>query len=93
MSWAVGSVLGVLLETIAIIALARPATSRYEQELGSAQAAGLDLVRLRRLPAPRRSDETVPPPAYPPDLRRRANPAPGVEEIRAVGAATRGGPS
>jgi hypothetical protein len=57
MLWAVGSVLGVLLETVVIIALARPTTSQYEREVGSAPAAERELVRMRRLPAPRQSGE------------------------------------
>jgi hypothetical protein len=59
MLWAVGSVLGVLLETVVIIALARSATSQYERELGSAPAAEPGLVRLQRLPAPRQSAESA----------------------------------
>jgi hypothetical protein len=62
MLWAVGSVLGVLLETIVIIALARPATSQYERELGSAPAAPPEIVRVRRLPAPRQNTENAPSP-------------------------------
>jgi hypothetical protein len=60
MLWAVGSVLGVLLETVVIIALARPATSQYERELGPAPAARPEIVRLRRVPAPRQSIEGAP---------------------------------
>ena len=62
MFWAVGSVLGVLLETILIIALARPATSQYERELGSAAAAAPEIVRGKRLPAPRQNAENAPSP-------------------------------
>ena len=59
MIWAVASVLGVLLETVVIIALARPATSEYERELGSAPAARPGLVRVQRLPAPRQNGKTT----------------------------------
>ena len=59
MLWAVGSVLGVLVETAVIIALARPATSQYEREIGSSPAAEPELVRLRRPPAPRQSTESA----------------------------------
>jgi hypothetical protein len=60
MFWAVGSVLGVFLEIVVIIALARPGTSQYERELGSAADAGPELVRLRRLPAAQQSGENAP---------------------------------
>jgi hypothetical protein len=60
MLWAVGSVLGVVLETIVIIALARPATSQYERELDSAAAAPPEIVRVQRLPVPRQSAENAP---------------------------------
>jgi hypothetical protein len=61
MVWAVGSVLGVLLEIVMIIALARPGTSQYERELDAAPDAGKpEIVRVQRLPAPRQSGENQP---------------------------------
>jgi hypothetical protein len=59
MLWAVVSVVGVLLETVVIIALARPATSQYERELGPDPSTKPELVRVQRPPAPRQSGETA----------------------------------
>jgi len=61
MFWVVGSVLGVLLEVVVIIALARPGTSQYERELDAApDVGGPEIVRVQRLPAPRQRTENAP---------------------------------